>query len=827
MLAGTGLGLLAIVVIILASLNSGFSLIPPPTIVPSAAPTLAVVAAVNTDTMTPATPIAQALRSIAARAGPNAESPIVATLEASERLDIVGISEDGGWYQVLLPDGSLGWIAASAALISTSGDLQVVPIAQVPTETPRPTDTSTDLSTVTPSSTATITPDTLGTANAQATLDTLAAQNAQATAAQDALNFQVTMTQIVIDLTATAASWTTTPSPTLIPTNTPTPTYPPTATTTMTYTPQPTAIPVLRPSPSPQTGSEGISILPFQLAPPAPSGRIVFVDASADIAGNSQGDGTQSSPFHTIQDGINFASDGDAVHVAAGIYAENLVIRIKSLIIEGGYAPTTWERPHAPQATVIDGGRRAPVLWITDGARVAISGFAVQNGYNACDPLQRMSGGGFAINGDRTEVIIERTIIRDNVVEPPCGGGGIETNGSARVTVVNSLIAHNTANDGGGIVIWTDSQTLVINTTITANSPDGINIEEYRAFAFVLNSIICDHRGRDLHPAVEVVNSLVSVNPHFAGPDGDYHLQPDSPAIDAGMMVDGAPSIDLDGLPRPAGAGVDMGAYELQPLTGSPPVESVTENSGKLVSCDNDLCLVDNQGSSTPMGLSDRYPNPGSPSWSPDGSHFVFSACPMETYNNGDCWGSLIIASQDGSEVTPLVSDPTANNNYPAWSPDGEWIAYIPNGALVLVRPDGSELRTLLPLNSDYWAEGLAWSPDSQRIAWQGGDCRNCRGTDGHLEVDGIWVMNRDGTQMQELFRSPDIPLIPNRIAWSPDGNSIAVTTKLGANLLIDANCAILPGGCSQALPTPVEIIPEAWFPNFYPQWGRPPDGQE
>ncbi|MBN1444032.1 MAG: right-handed parallel beta-helix repeat-containing protein, partial [Planctomycetes bacterium] len=42
---------------------------------------------------------------------------------------------------------------------------------------------------------------------------------------------------------------------------------------------------------------------------------------------------------------------------------------------------------------------------------------------------------------------------------------------------------------------------------------------------------------------------------------GDFHLQPGSPAIDAGADVD-EPTADLDGRPRPCGAGFDMGAYE-------------------------------------------------------------------------------------------------------------------------------------------------------------------------------------------------------------------------------------------------------------------------
>lgn len=50
------------------------------------------------------------------------------------------------------------------------------------------------------------------------------------------------------------------------------------------------------------------------------------------------------------------------------------------------------------------------------------------------------------------------------------------------------------------------------------------------------------------------------VNPSFGG-DGDYHLRTGSPAIDAGTSS-GAPSIDLDGVSRPQGNGIDIGAYE-------------------------------------------------------------------------------------------------------------------------------------------------------------------------------------------------------------------------------------------------------------------------
>jgi len=54
----------------------------------------------------------------------------------------------------------------------------------------------------------------------------------------------------------------------------------------------------------------------------------------------------------------------------------------------------------------------------------------------------------------------------------------------------------------------------------------------------------------------------IDADPLFVDPgNADFHLQADSPAVDAGTS-EGAPDRDLDGLPRPCGSAVDIGAYE-------------------------------------------------------------------------------------------------------------------------------------------------------------------------------------------------------------------------------------------------------------------------
>ncbi|MCB9456476.1 MAG: pre-peptidase C-terminal domain-containing protein [Anaerolineaceae bacterium] len=125
-------------------------------VVPSRQPT-----STPTLTPTPATPVAQALRNdLAVRQGPGSQYPEIAALGASELVEITGISSDGSWYRVVLADGSIGWLGASTALVTTFGNLQGVPIALAPTNTPTNTATLTPTSTHTPTPTPTDTPTT-------------------------------------------------------------------------------------------------------------------------------------------------------------------------------------------------------------------------------------------------------------------------------------------------------------------------------------------------------------------------------------------------------------------------------------------------------------------------------------------------------------------------------------------------------------------------------------------------------------------------------------------------------------------------------------------
>jgi Tol biopolymer transport system component len=97
--------------------------------------------------------------------------------------------------------------------------------------------------------------------------------------------------------------------------------------------------------------------------------------------------------------------------------------------------------------------------------------------------------------------------------------------------------------------------------------------------------------------------------------------------------------------------------------------------------------------------LTDAYTALGEVDWSPDGSTLVFTGAPTLFYENetdGLAWPRVLLIPSDGGDVTPISPDEQAWAAGATWSPDGEWIAYVDNNhSLVVMRPDGTERRTL------------------------------------------------------------------------------------------------------------------------------------
>lgn len=103
------------------------------------------------------------------------------------------------------------------------------------------------------------------------------------------------------------------------------------------------------------------------------------------------------------------------------------------------------------------------------------------------------------------------------------------------------------------------------------------------------------------------------------------------------------------------------------------------------------------------------------PSWSPDGSTIVYWHGSNSGIDGGPPDSEIFAIPVSGGTPTRLTQNDVSNIE-PAWSPDGELIAYWNDGQIWVMRADGSEPRRMFEGEGGGWAP--SWSPDGTRIAF-------------------------------------------------------------------------------------------------------------
>ena len=155
------------------------------------------------------------------------------------------------------------------------------------------------------------------------------------------------------------------------------------------------------------------------------------------------------------------------------------------------------------------------------------------------------------------------------------------------------------------------------------------------------------------------------------------------------------------------------------------------------------------------------------PAWSPDGNKIAFASA-LHNANVG-----IYVMDVDGSNQTRLTNN-QADDWTPAWSPDGNKIAFGSyrdgNREIYIMNADGSNQTRLT--NNEADDDGPAWSPDGKKIAFVSDRDKSRE----------IYIMNADGSNQTNLTNRGAWGWMP---AWSPDGKKIAFVSVPGKNFQI------------------------------------------
>lgn len=220
------------------------------------------------------------------------------------------------------------------------------------------------------------------------------------------------------------------------------------------------------------------------------------------------------------------------------------------------------------------------------------------------------------------------------------------------------------------------------------------------------------------------------------------------------------------------------------------------------------ICVYDTlSGQVTQLTEQLGFGSIGRMSWSPDAEQIVFDASAV---SGGARGGShrLYVVDAGGSDPRQLADDGPSDVE-PAWSPDGELIAFNHGGELWVIRPDGTGAQRLAGGADGLSIGDLAWSPDSELLAFVAQD----GGPPSSPEA--VWVVSRDGAAAREVYSLPQ-GLIGAEVLWSDDGQAILCNYAREGE---ERELRLVEIGADSATRT-VDSLPYWWHPTFWPQWG-------
>ncbi len=314
-----------------------------------------------------------------------------------------------------------------------------------------------------------------------------------------------------------------------------------------------------------------------------PQSNIIYVDCQ-----NMEfEDGSQNAPFNSIQKAVDSSSFEDIIYVARGMYFENVTLDSSNsgTTVLGGFDATNWVRDVERNQTIINGKGIDSLFCIhlKQTNQVKISGFWVTN-------AQRL-----IMVSAASDILIERNYIFSSAGNNYTSGINVESSSdftTENVTISNNVIWNVIGQGyrGGGIDVSIHNSNAtnnirIINNTIYDVSQDGILMGRINGLVYnsvVKNNIIIRARGTGIQfnniafgisdyncvydtpelyngESTEFLGGLndLNVNPLFIDIGAyNFHLQSDSPCIDAGNPIS-----EYSNEPQPNGNRINIGAY--------------------------------------------------------------------------------------------------------------------------------------------------------------------------------------------------------------------------------------------------------------------------
>lgn len=350
--------------------------------------------------------------------------------------------------------------------------------------------------------------------------------------------------------------------------------------------------------------------------------------------------------YWTIQEAVDASSSGDTIIVRPGVYAENISLNGKSIVLQS---------EKGADVTIIDGNRMGSVVRYIygEGPGSVLRGFTITNGFES-------SAGGVLCSGADSLVIADNIIISNEahnlhwsagggILCEDCGnfliqdnlilgneafssggivddsyGGGIYLSNCSSMLLANNVIAENevkTSRSGGAGIYALDSSLSIVNNTIVDNEAqtEGGGIWSRNSVIDVFNTILWGNRagagpeiwlGDSSTPSTMVIDfsdveggqqsahvesgsilhwggAMIDSDPQFVESDlHDFHLLFTSPCLNTGSIAAVPPAVqeDFEGDPRAHAGEADIGADEFHPrLYHSGPVLPGTAIDLKVV----------------------------------------------------------------------------------------------------------------------------------------------------------------------------------------------------------------------------------------------------